>query len=333
MVAVAADTILRAVEPGDLPALSNLVNRVDRSDGVRKNVQPDELGEELESSLTTMSRDTRIAVAPDGALRGFAWTVLLPGEGVDDRCYVIGGTDPAHRGFGTGRRLAEWCTAHARTLLDARAGAQGQVIRSFHHVDNREGQGLAASLGFAPVRWFEDMVRPLDQLPPRTGVEGATIEPWPLDDPLDDAIRRAKNAAFADHWGSSPTTIEGWHELVQGFGGRPDLSLVARDSSTGDVVALLLSKRYPADDDVTGRVQASIDKIATVREWRGRGLASALIAEALHRYAAEGMTHATIDVDADNPTGASRLYRALGFETEHRFVTSEIVHRSARGSA
>ena len=320
---------LRPVESRDLPELADLVNRVDRSDGVKKRVQPDELGEELESSLTTMSRDTRVAVAPDGAIRGFAWTVLLPGEGVDDRCYVIGGTDPDHRGLGIGRVLAEWCAAHARSLLDERPGPHGQVIRAFHHVDNSSGKALAASLGFVPVRWFEDMVRSLDQVPPRTSVAGASIQPWPTDDALDDAIRLAKNAAFADHWGSSPTTVEGWAELVQGFGGRPDLSLVARDETNGDVVALLLTKRFPADDDATGRVQACIDKIATVRAWRGRGLASALIAEALHRYATEGMTHATIDVDADNPTGASRLYRALGFETEHRFVTSEIVHRAA----
>ncbi|NBP50230.1 MAG: GNAT family N-acetyltransferase [Actinobacteria bacterium] len=332
---MAVDTLsaLRPVEPTDLSELADLVNRVDLSDGVKKSVQPDELGEELESSLTTMVRDTRVAIAPDGTIRGFAWTVLLPGEGVDDRCYVVGGTDPDHRGLGIGGALAEWSVAHARGLLDARPGPHGQVIRAFHHVDNASGSALAASLGFAPVRWFEDMVRPLDQLPARSEIAGATIQPWPTDDPLDDAIRLAKNAAFADHWGSSPTTVEGWAELVQGFGGRPDLSLVARDETNGEVVALLLTKRFPADDEATGRVQACIDKIATVRAWRGRGLASALIAEALHRYAAEGMTHATIDVDADNPTGASRLYRAVGFETEHRFVTSEIVHRTASGSA
>lgn len=36
------------------------------------------------------------------------------------------------------------------------------------------------------------------------------------------------------------------------------------------------------------------------------------------------ITHASITVDSDNPTGAARLYRALGFVSEQRSIISQI---------
>lgn len=323
------DTVLRPATTADLPALVALVNRVNHASGTMIQVQPDELAEELQSSLTVMDRDSRLAVDGDGRIVGFVWTIHLPSDDTDERCYVNGGVDPSLTGRGIGRVLADWGVAHARGLHDARPGLQAQTIRVSHQAEDLRSIELFASLGFTPVRWFDDLVRSIDSLPPRRAVDGAVIEPWPLDDPLHDGIRLAKNDAFADHWGSSPTTPEGWTELVHGFGGRPDLSFVARGAADGHVVAMLLSHRFPADDALLGRTQAWIDKLGTVRGWRGRGLATALIVEAMHRYAAEGMSHAMISVDADSPTGASRLYRSLGFETVQRYVTTELVHRQA----
>jgi ribosomal protein S18 acetylase RimI-like enzyme len=53
-------------------------------------------------------------------------------------------------------------------------------------------------------------------------------------------------------------------------------------------------------------------------------VASALIAASLKTFAAAGFTHAMLGVDADNPTGAHRLYKALGFERERRSITHQI---------
>ena len=53
-------------------------------------------------------------------------------------------------------------------------------------------------------------------------------------------------------------------------------------------------------------------------------MASALIAHALHAFAADGLTHAMIGVDSENPTGAARLYRSLGFRPESRRINHQI---------
>jgi ribosomal protein S18 acetylase RimI-like enzyme len=55
--------------------------------------------------------------------------------------------------------------------------------------------------------------------------------------------------------------------------------------------------------------------------WRGRGIASALLAQALRRFQAEGLPRAGLDVDAENPSGAVRLYQKHGFE-----IARETIH-------
>ncbi len=53
-----------------------------------------------------------------------------------------------------------------------------------------------------------------------------------------------------------------------------------------------------------------------VPEWRGRGVATALPAESLGVFRSRGMAEAALTVDIDNPTGAFRLYRGLGFDAK-----------------
>jgi ribosomal protein S18 acetylase RimI-like enzyme len=99
---------------------------------------------------------------------------------------------------------------------------------------------------------------------------------------------------------------------------------VAVDDVSGDVVGFCLNKRYSADDVVSGREEGWIDQLGTLAEWRGRGVASQLIGSSLHALAGEGLTHALLSVDSDNPSGATRMYRRLGFESLQRAIDCEI---------
>lgn len=104
-------------------------------------------------------------------------------------------------------------------------------------------------------------------------------------------------------------------------GTRLDVSVMA--FAGAELVGISLNDHYPDDEEVTGRRDGWIQSIGVLRSWRGRGVASALIAASLRAFADAGFTHAMLGVDTDSPSAAPRLYRRLGFATVHRSVTFE----------
>ena len=55
------------------------------------------------------------------------------------------------------------------------------------------------------------------------------------------------------------------------------------------------------------------------RPWRKRGVAKALIIQSLKVLRERGMAEAALGVDAENPTGALRLYENCGFRCVKRW--------------
>ena len=54
--------------------------------------------------------------------------------------------------------------------------------------------------------------------------------------------------------------------------------------------------------------------MAVRREWRGRGIAAALLVKAMESFRDAGLEYAGLDVDTENPTGALGTYTRLGYE-------------------
>ena len=83
----------------------------------------------------------------------------------------------------------------------------------------------------------------------------------------------------------------------------------------------MLCTEQATDEAGDGRT-AWMDHIAVRREWRRRGVASALIRSSLVALREEGFHTVVLDVDADSPTGALGLYERHGF----RAVRTETLH-------
>jgi len=148
------------------------------------------------------------------------------------------------------------------------------------------------------------------------------MAPWSAD--LDEEARLAHVEAFADHWGSEPRSREAWEQWYTGHRSfRPDLSVLAVEPISRQVVSLVLTAAYPQDWELLP-VEAWINTVGTRRSWRGKGVARWLTAEVLRRIAASetGFERTILGVDAENPTGALRLYRDLGFHDDVRAVTT-----------
>jgi ribosomal protein S18 acetylase RimI-like enzyme len=61
-----------------------------------------------------------------------------------------------------------------------------------------------------------------------------------------------------------------------------------------------------------------VKDVAVGPSWRRRGLGEALLRHAFAEFRARGHTEVSLKVDADNPTGAVRLYERVGMHVERR---------------
>ena len=63
--------------------------------------------------------------------------------------------------------------------------------------------------------------------------------------------------------------------------------------------------------------------IGVRRGRRGRGLAKALLLRTFGEFWRRGVTRVSLDVDADSPTGATRLYESVGMHVEGAMAVYE----------
>jgi mycothiol synthase len=313
-----ADFELRPARPDDIPAIGDLVRRGQVFDGEPRVLTDDEIQEDVDSTFFDLEVDSRVAVV-DGAIVGWSNVWHPPAVAVLDRVDLDGTVDPDHRRHGIGQVLFGWSVDRAHERLAGVTHGLPTAVRAHGEVEDEGRRRLYAQFGFEPARFTDELLQPLDgDLPAVQPPEGITLLPWP--DDRDEELRHLRNETFRDHWGSSSVDAELWHDLVRGHNHRPDLSLIAVDA---DDVAVGLSVNwfYPEDTEVTGRKDGIIAILGTRRAWRGRGVASALIARSLAVFVEAGLDHALIEVDTENPSGAARLYRSLGFEPVRRSVT------------
>jgi mycothiol synthase len=304
----------------DVDAVHALMTRWERHWRIPLATPRREVEEQFRSPGLVPEADTR-GIWLGGRLAGYAVVSHVPSGVRQERAFLFGKVDPDLGGNGFGRRLLAWSIERAVDHLRQRDPALPWYVRVYEWEWVAPSFHLYRRFGLIPARWFEELTRPLDAPIDDTPVAGVTIRPWEEDDA--GAALDARNQAFAGHWGSTPVDPEGWRHLLGSDGVRPDLSWVAVDGS--DVIGICLNAYFPGDEEVTGRRTGWIEQLAVVDRWRGRGVGGALLTRSMQTFRREGFTHAGLDVDTENPSGAPALYRRLGFEPLHRTVSSELL--------
>ncbi|WP_369373862.1 GNAT family N-acetyltransferase [Promicromonospora sp. Populi] len=326
----------RAWTRDDVTALATLMRTVQEADGRDWFTPADEVAELFDAPAFDVAADTLAGLDADGALRAYAHVERFPTDGVNIlRTSLSGGVHPSHRGQGIGTELLAWATGRARQALAA-SGTDPVLdrlpARISAHIDDTdpaERRELLRSGGLEPVRYYANLLRDLSLPVPAIGLEAPLrLVPWSA--ALDDATRLARNDAFRDHWGSQPRTPESWRAYRSSFA--PEWSFVVVDESVryagseqeqpGDgtvaagtpyVVGLHMAGRYEHDWETQGYTAGYTDLLGVRRDYRGRRIAAALLTHAMRVFADAGMQQAELDVDTDNPTGATGLYARLGY--------------------
>lgn len=313
----------RPLSADDAATVTDLAERISVRDHPTWSESLDEIREELGHSWVDPGRDGMLAIDADGTAVAWGLTVAPPNPESLVRVILFGGVDAAHRGRGIGRRLMAWQHDRAREMLAASDLALPAWVLSYAADRAPEHGRLLQRLGFEPARYFTTLEADLAEPTPAVPVpEGVQVVPF--DERLSEAVRAAKNAAFADHWGSQPASREGWESMQSLASFRRDLSRVAL--ADGEVVGFVVTEVNEDDWERQGSRSGYIGLVGTVRAWRGRGLASALLGEVLSAYRGALLERAVLDVDADNPTGALGVYTRLGFAPTARDVSYRVVY-------
>lgn len=310
---------LRQATRSDLPEIAALLSEGLSFDGLVFVQTAEELAEEFDGTYCSLNHDVIVAIY-ESSIIGVGYTIFLPSEIKEERCYIFGTTKPEFRGNGVGTAVMQWASEHGESLLRSTNRTIQKYLRSDMSATNSSAGSLFQSFNMSPVRWNDDLIIDLADSPEVFTASEYSIVAW--DSSRDEEARIAKNQAFMDHWGSNPTSEEGWEQLVHGSTARLDQSFFALDSNH-NIVGLLLSHRYESDDEALGKRIGWIDKLATLAEHRKKSIGKSLITHALAAYKRDGLTHAALDVDTENPTGAYGLYTAVGFSTFRGKVTYE----------
>lgn len=283
-----------------------------------------DLGQILQSKKNHPAANTLLVLDGQSVPRAYA-RITKNHEG--DKAYGFGCVDPAWQRRGIGMALLGWLSertiqrfAEDNQPAGSRPGAERPVPRLRIHMEqqHKHQQQLLRQAGFRVVRYFNEMHRhlggvPLPEVRLAAGLDLVTMRPE-----LSEDVRLAHNAAFRDHWGSEPRDEESWGFTVNDPQARPDLSAVVLDRSTGIVAGYQLASHDPDGAVSRGYSEGYTDLLGVRREYRGRGIAQALLADAMRRFAAAGMDRASLDVDSENPTGALALYEKMGYAAVNR---------------
>ncbi len=302
----------------DLPAITALLNLCDAVDTLDDSYTEDDLRREFDSPELTPAKDLRLWDDASGRLVGFG-QIWIPREGekVDGGLYIR--VHPEARGQHLEDEIIDWGTARVREA--AQEQGKPAQLRCWVREGNYVGAILEAQ-GLEIVRYFYKMARPLDQpIPEPVLPEGFTvIDATQADDTHIERWVEMFNGSFIDHWNHHPLSVENHTHWIASPKYKAERDLVAR-AADGTYAAFCFCWIDPDNNVRTNRQEGWIDILGTRRGYRKIGLGTAMLLRGMQLLKSEGMDTAVLGVDAENPSGALRLYESVGFASVQTSVT------------
>jgi mycothiol synthase len=292
---------IRPASADDAAQIAELMNAVT----VAEIGPPWTTAEEVHNVLTSPGRDPALPdvllLGPDGVPVGhLSFDVVAEPLQIEQL--------PAVRPQLWGQGLNAWLLRLGEERARKRSAGAGGALRVARFTSNEPAGRLFEALGYTYVRTFWMMRIELGDAPTRPavpeGIRIRTFEPGRDEVPTHAALAEG----FAGHWGYRFPSFEEWrHEELEGDAlFDPSLWFLATEGE--DVVgAAICRASSPRAEDT-----ALVGDLAVREPWRRRGIALALLQTAFAELHRRGIPRAELSVDAENPTGATRLYEHAG---------------------
>jgi mycothiol synthase len=241
-----------------------------------------------------------------------SWLFLDDGEPVaagwlhpyGEKAAFAGVVAQGEKGRGYGSAIVE----RAETTAQARGLAR---MHTWVPPEDAAAIALFRGRGYDEVRRFYEMAIHLAAPPPEPVVpEGFVLDTFREEDAR--AFHDALEDAFRDHWEWHGTPFDEWWELRR----ENDRSLWFVIRAGTEIAAAV---RNDAERNGGGYVGI----IGVRRGRRDRGLAKALLLRTFGEFWRRGITRVSLAVDADSPTGATRLYESVGMQVEAAMAVYE----------
>lgn len=226
------------------------------------------------------------------------------------RAYLMGGVHPTHRHLSIGTSLLHWQVTSAIRWRDEHRPGEPLWLGCYAEVGHSGLEEVASSLGFEPTRFYYDLARDLTQpisLPKARGVTIVGFVPA-----NSEAVRRLHNLCFSSI-GADEVDVKAWTDRLAEDTFRPGWSVLAM--ADDQVVGYAMSGVDESVDNDDGALYGWTERFGVHPDYRGRGVALAMLASCLIAMKADGCVEAGIGIDTENQFGVRRLAAELGFAT------------------
>ncbi|MFQ5942735.1 MAG: GNAT family N-acetyltransferase [Anaerolineales bacterium] len=229
--------------------------------------------------------------------------------------WVFGVVHADHEGRGIGSYLLSWGEQRAAQVIPRVPNDARVAMRVGTYHGHEPSVQLMEDRGYKADRYFWRMAIELHEPPePPRWPDGTVLKPFDRDRDSE-AVYRAEDEAFEDHWGHVPESFEAgykrWsHASYHESAYDPGLWFIAWD---GDQVAGLARARPQADHDPE---MGWVRTLSVRRPWRRKGLALALLIHSFGEFWRRGTHKVGLGVDGLNPTGATGLYEKAGMKID-----------------
>jgi N-acetylglutamate synthase-like GNAT family acetyltransferase len=168
---------LRQATTSDLPEIAALLSEGLSFDGLVFVQTAEELAEEFDGTYCSLDHDVIVATH-ESRIIGVGYTIFLPSETKEERCYIFGTTKPDFRGNGVGTAVMQWASEHGESLLRSTNRTIPKYLRSDMSATDSSAGSLFQSFNMSPVRWNDDLIIDLAKSPAVFTALGYSIVAW-----------------------------------------------------------------------------------------------------------------------------------------------------------